>query len=138
MILFTHAHPGLAEVFASLLRAKGFPAKTAENSFKCLLAILDHPPEQPLLVVLYYRMPGMNGNEVLGHIRGDPTLAHTPVVILASDSEHPRRREQAMSLGVMAWVPIGMMWDIPDFNAMLDDLGRIYEQVGGVKVPQRA
>jgi hypothetical protein len=49
MILVTHGHPGLADAVAALIRQKGFPAKPARNGFKCVLAMLDHPPEQPLL-----------------------------------------------------------------------------------------
>jgi CheY-like chemotaxis protein len=133
MILFTHDHPGFADTVAAIIKQKGFPAKPATNGYKCFLAMLDHPPEHPLLVVLNYRIAGMNGVETLKYMRTDPAFAHTPVVILASDSELPRRREQAMSLGAMAWLPIGIM---TDFVTVIEELTRLYERVGGVKRSQ--
>jgi CheY-like chemotaxis protein len=39
----------------------------------------------PDVVLLDVRMPGLDGWEVLQHIRADPTLAHLPVVVFTAD-----------------------------------------------------
>ena len=48
---------------------------------KGLRAVADEKPDLVLLDIL---LPGMNGFEVLEKIKADPTIVHTPVIILSN------------------------------------------------------
>lgn len=43
--------------------------------------------EKPDLILLDTNMPGMNGHEMLEHLRADPALKHIPVIMLTARCE---------------------------------------------------
>jgi len=43
--------------------------------------------ERPDLILLDTNMPGMNGHEMLEHLRADPVLKHIPVIMLTARCE---------------------------------------------------
>jgi DNA-binding response OmpR family regulator len=52
--------------------------------------------KRPDLVILDLMMPGLNGLEVLAHIRSDPALERIPVIVLTAQ---PESSERAAELG---------------------------------------
>lgn len=44
-------------------------------------------PERPCLILLDINMPRMNGLELLGELKGDPSLRSIPVVMLTTSKE---------------------------------------------------
>jgi DNA-binding response OmpR family regulator len=59
--------------------------------------------ENPDLIFLDIRLPGMNGLEVLEHLRQDPTTASIPVVIL-SNLDDEKTISRGVSLGAVEYV----------------------------------
>ncbi len=43
--------------------------------------------EKPDIILLDTNMPGMNGHEMLDHLRADPALKHIPVIMLTARCE---------------------------------------------------
>jgi CheY-like chemotaxis protein len=43
--------------------------------------------ERPALILLDVMMPGMDGFEVCRHLRDDPTLRHTPIILMTAMKE---------------------------------------------------
>ena len=57
----------------------------------------------PVVVLLDFKMPKMNGLEVLQQIKGDDQLKHIPVVMMTSSCAEPDL-QRAYELGVNAYV----------------------------------
>lgn len=79
------------EIDARLTRATLEAARIAlelkeVGSGESALNHLRDNPHSTDLILLDVRMPGMNGIETLQAIKGDPRLAHIPVVMLSSST----------------------------------------------------
>ena len=131
MILIVDDFQDGADALCRLLRAAGYPCEWVGGGPEALATIRARPPEQPLLVILDDMMPGMSGVEVLRAIRADPRIAPTPVVLHSAgfDLAH---RDEAMSLGALAWVLKGAGGDVESF---ITQVGRWYERAGGARQP---
>ncbi len=83
----------------------------------------DIPPGNPLVVFLDLKLPKVSGIEVLQHIRNDPILSTTPVVILTSSAEE-RDLVKGYELGVNAYVvkPV----DFDSFVSVVRELGMFW------------
>ncbi len=127
MILIVDDFRDGAEALCKLLRAAGYPCEWVGSGPEALALVRAHPPEQPLLLILDDMMPGMSGVEVLRSIRNDPTIAGRPVVMHSAgfDLEH---RDEAMSLGALAWAMKGAGGDVESF---VNQVARWYERAGG-------
>jgi CheY-like chemotaxis protein len=133
MILVVDDHADAAEALTKSLRARGYPSASVSNGPEALAFVRAHPPEQPLLVVLDHMMPDMSGMDTLKAIRADPKIATAPVMFYTAGFD-TLRRDEAMSRGALAWMFKGQ----PDVTAVLDEIGHLYERVGGAKtVPAR-
>jgi DNA-binding response OmpR family regulator len=74
-------------LIAGVLKDAGHEVMGVDNGAEGLLVIM---AEQPDLVISDIQMPKLSGFEVLAHLRQDPMLAHTPVILLTalSGREH--------------------------------------------------
>lgn len=82
-----------------------------------------HPSGDPAVVLLDLKLPKVDGLEVLEHIKGDPSLRQTPVVMLTSSREE-QDLVRSYSLGVNAFVvkPVGF----EQFFEAIRDLGMFW------------
>src|SRR4051812_28671528 len=55
----------------------------------------------PACVLLDLSMPEMDGDQVLAHMRADPSLRAVPVIVITSET---RRREKLLAAGAQAFV----------------------------------
>lgn len=80
------------------------PLFVANNGLEAL-ELLRGPqvPKERRLVLLDLNMPKMNGIEFLRELRKDPTLHHTPVVVLTT-SDDERDKVQAYDLNVAGYL----------------------------------
>ena len=65
----------------SLLSKAGYQVETAGDGFEALGKIMDFRPE---LVFVDIMMPRLDGYHTCALIKGNPSLRHTPVVMLSS------------------------------------------------------
>ena len=79
-VLIADDDPELVAFVDVILRRKGIDCLTADNGLTALRMARDFDPD---LLLLDIRMPVMNGFEVLGAVRSDPTLQTLPVVLLS-------------------------------------------------------
>ena len=64
------------------------PLYIAENGLEALEMLRDgRVPDERRLILLDLNMPKMNGIEFLKHLREDPRLGHTPVVVLTTSND---------------------------------------------------
>lgn len=135
MILIVDDYRDSAEALCSLLTVQGYHCQWAGSGHEALALIRNHPPEQPLLVVLDEMMPEMSGVEVLKTIRSDPKISQTTVIIYSAGFD-VEKRDEALTLGASAWLLKGAAGNI---DASINSITHWYTKVGGVplKNPSR-
>jgi len=72
------------DMLGHLLQAEGHKASVAENGCEALEMIKEQPFD---LVLLDIMMPEMDGYQVLGQLKSDPTLREIPVIVLSALGE---------------------------------------------------
>jgi len=89
-----------------------------------LLAYLDAVEEggqeMPSLVLLDINMPGMDGFEVLRHIRARKRFRKVPIVVMLTDSDDPRDVERAYEHGASGYQVKPMR--VQEYVAFFDSL----------------
>jgi CheY-like chemotaxis protein len=98
-------------------------ARDGEEAFNFLFyrgQYQDRRHENPAVVLLDIKLPKIDGLELLGCIRREPTLQHLPVVLLTSSREE-QDVLKGYQLGSNAYVvkPVAF----PDFIKAIQDLG---------------
>jgi CheY-like chemotaxis protein len=105
--LIVDDEPDFAYVVALWFRSEGWAAEVAEDGVKALKLLADRHVD---LIVADLQMPGMNGWELLRHLRGrwvsDPPLPHWPgrIVVVSGRVEDEVGRF-APRLGADAFLP---------------------------------
>jgi CheY-like chemotaxis protein len=83
-----------------------YVAKNGVEALQMLRGIGDNPPQIPsgrLLILLDLNMPKMSGIEFLHHLRSDPDLRMTPVIVLTT-SNQDKDRYEAYHLNVAGYI----------------------------------
>lgn len=99
-ILTVEDTPNLRRLIAYVLSRAGYQVVQAGDGEEAVEALKKHRPD---LILLDVRMPRMDGFELLELIRGFPSAASIPVVMLTSLSG-PREMDRALSLGVVDYL----------------------------------
>jgi two-component system phosphate regulon response regulator PhoB len=82
--------PDIAALIAYQLTREGFRVETVGNGTEALDAV---GREVPDLVVLDRMLPGLSGDEVLERLKGEPSTANLPVLVLTAKREQEDRIE---------------------------------------------
>ncbi|MBF0181470.1 MAG: response regulator [Magnetococcales bacterium] len=64
----------------------GFEVLEAENG-DAGIRVLEQHGDEVALILLDWNMPGMNGLEVLKHVKADPRWTHIPVMMVTTEGE---------------------------------------------------
>lgn len=94
-VLLIEDESEVAELYRLKLSLDGYNVSVAENGEEGLKKSL---AERPDLIFLDIKMPGMDGFEVLKHLRADKITKDTPVVILSNFDEQ-EMIEKGLTLG---------------------------------------
>ncbi len=81
-ILVVDDDPVVRLLITEFLSAQGYEVLTVESGSECIDTISFKKPD---VVVLDLLMPEMNGIEVLKRLRGNPSTAAVPIVMMSSD-----------------------------------------------------
>jgi two-component system, sensor histidine kinase and response regulator len=91
----------LQEIFASL----SIPVELAASGAEALSLLRAASRGKPFdLVLLDWRMPGLDGIETARRLRDDPGIAHTPLVVMVSAYNRDEAIEEATAAGVSAFL----------------------------------
>jgi len=99
-ILLVDDEPDLVCTVEYRLQFANYEVVTATNGHEGLQRAVE---EKPDLILLDTNMPGMNGHEMLDHLRADPALKHIPVIMLTARAE-PQDIAAASARGVSNYI----------------------------------
>lgn len=112
-ILVVDDEPDYVELIKYRLKAGGFNVISARNGRE---GILKAETENPDLILLDIKMPGMNGFEVCHHLKHNDCTKHIPVIIVTSkdkDSDVSRGlQEGAVCFLTKPWNPVDLISEI--------------------------
>ncbi|WP_227815704.1 hybrid sensor histidine kinase/response regulator [Nitrogeniibacter aestuarii] len=94
-ILVVEDSPSMRSIIAACLSGAGYSVLTAENGWQGSVMAEEHLPD---LILSDVEMPEVDGFALLAHLRENPKLALTPVIMLTSLTDRSNVR-RAMSLG---------------------------------------
>src|ERR1043166_3181570 len=80
-ILITEDDVLMAEIYRDNFENEGFAAEIAADGSIALQRLKENPPD---IVLLDLMMPGVNGVEVLRHIRSSPDTKGLPVIVMSN------------------------------------------------------
>jgi CheY-like chemotaxis protein len=127
-ILLAEDNPGDVLLFREALKSRRVPCDVvvAEDGQKAISLLENAASGEsgfcPHLIVLDINLPKYNGDEVLRHVRRQPSFNTVPVIVLTS-SPSPADRAAALDLGANLYLQKSS--DL----AQLLDIGRIVEKV---------
>ncbi|NJN92988.1 MAG: response regulator [Anaerolineales bacterium] len=70
-------------IVRKILDSRGYQTLEAEDGINGLAMVREL---RPPLILLDIGLPGMDGLEVVGHIKADPQLSHIPVIALSASA----------------------------------------------------
>ena len=82
-VMIIEDEPDAAEMFGEMMRVSGFRVVKLLSSVPAIGLLAQ---EKPDIVILDVMMPEVSGLDILRHIRSDPELAATPVIIVSAKS----------------------------------------------------
>ncbi len=94
-VLLIEDEKEVAELYRLKLTLDGYSVMVAQDGESGLKSAVENKPD---LIFLDIKMPGMDGFEVLKHLRDDEITKSTPVVILSNFDEQ-EMIEKGLSLG---------------------------------------
>lgn len=95
--------PNALDMMSRFLTREGFQPRTATNGRDGLALVRSC---HPVAVTTDIMMPGMDGWSVISEIKGDPALAHIPVLVVTITSG----REMGLTLGVADFLSKPVDW----------------------------
>ena len=121
MIYCVEDDSSIRELMLYALRASGFEAEGFADGTSLLEALQQRLPK---LLILDIMLPGMDGIELLKHVKGTPATAHIPV-IMASAKGTEYDKVLGLDLGADDYLakPFGMMEMVSRIRAVLRRTG---------------
>lgn len=99
-LLVVDDDPGLLLAVSETLRADGYDVKTARRGSEALTIVAQSLPD---LIISDIRMPGMDGYELVKHLRSNPRSRLVPIIFLTAKDE-TADRIQGFRTGVDAYL----------------------------------
>src|SRR6185436_5712387 len=99
-LLVVDDDPGLLLAVSETLRADGYDVKTARRGSEGLAIVAQSLPD---LIISDIRMPGMDGYQLVKHLRSDPRSRLVPIIFLTAKDE-TADRIQGFRIGVDAYL----------------------------------
>ncbi|MBS0663493.1 MAG: HAMP domain-containing histidine kinase [Verrucomicrobia bacterium] len=94
-VLIVEDDEAVRQTLADILELNGFVPFVAANGHEGLQAA---KANHPAVILTDIAMPGMDGFQLIGHLRTDPVLRAVPVIVISAKVDRPAAR-QGMELG---------------------------------------
>jgi CheY-like chemotaxis protein len=103
------------DALAHLLAAEGYDIASAHDGEEGLTKARAARPD---MIVLDLNLPGMDGNQVIGMIRGDESLASIPILVVTGDED--KKAQDAVEAGANAYLTKPL-----ELDALIDAIRRL-------------
>jgi CheY-like chemotaxis protein len=117
-VLVVEDDPSVRGLLETLLDAEGYDVAVASDGLAGLVKASSH---RPALILLDLMMPDLGGTRVLEELRGDPSMAGIPVLVVTGKVEAIPHLQQVLGAASVFAKPFGVT----------DLLGRVAELTGG-------
>jgi CheY-like chemotaxis protein len=117
-VLVVEDDPSVRGLLETMLDAEGYDVAVASDG---LAGLVKASSRHPALIVLDLMMPDLGGTRVLEELRGDPSLAAIPVMVVTGKVEAIPQLEQVVGVDSVFAKPFGVA----------DLLDRVAELTGG-------
>jgi DNA-binding response OmpR family regulator len=121
-VLVVEDDPSVRGLLQTLLVAEGYDVSTASDGLSGLVKASNHPPS---LILLDLMMPDLGGVRVLEELRGDPALAHVPVIVVTGKLDAVPALAEELGEASVFEKPFGVA----------ELLARVADVTGGPAVP---
>ena len=100
-VLVVDDNPTAREILCGFLESFSFTAVTANSGQEALDALENAPPDKAFdLILMDWKMPGMDGLDAAARIKSNPHLNRIPGVLMVTAYGLEENREQAAKLGL--------------------------------------
>ena len=128
-LLLIEDHADLATWVAKTLRQTGFAVDVIAHGDQAVAALITQTYD---LVILDLSLPGMDGLEILRHIRSQERTIHLPVIILTARGS-PEDRVKGLNLGADDYLP--KPFEVDELEARIKALlRRSHQQAPTIKI----
>jgi signal transduction histidine kinase/DNA-binding response OmpR family regulator len=104
-VLIADDNAASREILQELFASMSISVELAASGVEALSLLQAAPPEKPFdLVLLDWRMPGLDGIETARRLRNDQTISRTPLVVMVSAYGREEAIEEATAAGVSAFL----------------------------------
>ncbi len=99
-VMIIEDEPDAAELFAEMMRLNGYRVLKTYSGTPAMTLIAQ---ERPDVLILDIMMPGVSGLDILRAMRGDPSLAAIPVVVVSAKAT-PADIESGLQAGASIYL----------------------------------
>ena len=100
-VLVVDDNPTAREILCGALESFSFTPVAVGSGQEALDTLEKTPPETPFdLILMDWKMPGMNGLDAAERIKANPNLSRIPGVLMVTAYGHEENREQAKRIGL--------------------------------------
>jgi two-component system cell cycle response regulator len=107
-ILVVDDNRDVCKSLTRILKHLGYDAHFAASGPEALTLVREHAPD---LIILDVMMPGMDGLEVLQHLKNDPQTSALPVVMFSAITDDQFRGRAMRGGAVDYWVKASVNFD---------------------------
>jgi DNA-binding response OmpR family regulator len=111
LALIVEDEPDLAHIFAEALKMAGFVTEVVTDGKRALARLKEIVPH---VVVLDLHLPGVDGETILRHIREEPGLAGTRIMIASADAVMADALDFAADLVLLKPVGFSQLRDLAE------------------------
>jgi CheY-like chemotaxis protein len=94
-VLYVEDHPAQSDIIKQILEFAGYEVALASSGEE---GIEKAREEQPDLILMDLRMPGMGGVEAIKRLKSDPAVSDTPIIVISAWTSRANR-EEALQAG---------------------------------------
>lgn len=117
-VMIIEDEPDAAELFAEMMRLNGYRVLKTYSGTPAMTLIAQ---ERPDVLILDIMMPGVSGLDILHAMRGDPSLAAIPVVVVSAKAT-PADIESGLQAGASIYLTKPVSYN--DLKNAVDSLVR--------------
>jgi CheY-like chemotaxis protein len=115
-VLVVEDDPSVRGLLQTLLIAEGYDVAVASDG---LAGLVQASSRRPALILLDLMMPDLGGTRVLEELRGDPSLADIPVVVVTGKVDAIPRLQEVLGVDSVFAKPFGvanLLWRVADIT----------------------